>query len=823
MRKLIKIAASAVGMFSLFLAGCSDIDSDDSATVSGGANSASSTKEITLNVSSNSDLVRFEAEDTSLSANVARNISPDALKASGLKFYIGGTNVKTGASLPVQEVAFKAKVTKVGENETKISETEGTVKIDLNPANYRFTLLAYDSAAATQPTLGDDVTIEGLAGGAVLIAYANVDLRYTSNVSFFLTSDGLKGNSSVDLDFYLKDWSQNSKDATLTNDPNPGKTTDAVDIYLADMHTGARKYPTSSTTVSLTGMDGTTADKVRNVNWNNINFVGTYNLVFVFKVNGTVFKYSEPIDLLANQCTKKKFSTTASENKAIPVKDILQTKPTKPSYFYVGYKAPDSSELETSYYKAVFNWGDTSDSEDYFEIQLRELTDNTDITDDLSDWGDNPSGTITTYNNDFYGNVEKNWYAGSLLTNNTKAVFALPLGKKYLARIRAYNSLSAQSNSAADEWVYATNATDDSPAKFNGKFVTKESTSSSTTVDITGKKFTNSGIINLFRIRYHFNDTYVSSPAALTENKAYFFDQVYKSNEEAAGVAIMNPNGTNEAPYETETIVLKRGDASWVNWIVGSASITDSNRYPDKFETVGSTDAPNSAISYYKQLSGDDNKDLNERQKYTLATPQPTGTSLGSGFYKSSGVPATYRGFENLDLYANFTETEFKVEIRNAADYNIQNNMNISITTTGSGDGHSSQNVVTRDADGNIIEKDSFTYALTTLATDGAVSKSVANVVITCTSVVGAKTYDSMFVKFFDNGGTEIYRINASSSKTFTIPVEDLKPGTYVAQVCATTPAKSPYVAYNIFIKIVDSETSTETAPSSGNGGGTNP
>lgn len=414
---------------------------------------------------------------------------------------------------------------------------------------------------------------------AVLVGYATADLRYTeeaASVNFVLTSGGLTGTGTLDLTLYLKDWSEAS--LKLSNTTGLVIANPTVGLYKLE---DGSEFSDSKDTANFTGKVGPAdnPDKVvhyygkKQTNTATQLAAGTYDFTVTFTLaNGKVAIYSSKVMILPNQETKAD----------IGIPEVIGLPPTPPTDFKVGYIAPTNKDSD--YYKAVFNWTDTSSSEMAFELDLFDVTGNQDVSPDSlnteTKWGgdtanSNPAN-IKTYSNStvnpsdltskttvFYGLKVDNgpsWYAGSLNRNNEFAIFYLELGKRYLARIRA---VSAQGNSEYATTIVTTatgkpvpegtaySATIHSyaystPAETvyvvekgaataeTASLGASEGNASTATNKVAVTAF-NTHIINLFRVRYELNGGAFTSPSSLSS--VYYFDQL------TAGNPIMQPDG----------------------------------------------------------------------------------------------------------------------------------------------------------------------------------------------------------------------------------------------------------------------------------------
>lgn len=710
MKKLSKLAALAAGLIVAALAGCSDISSGGMATEGyTDAKSSLTKKTLTLNVTSDSDLVKFKTADDSTAS--ARTIAPDAVDSDDLIFYLGGTNLVTNKAIDLKNVTF------VGINE---STTEGTVTVELDATNYRFTLIALPKNTIVATT----ENLEDLVKKAYLIGYASADLRYTeeaASVNFVLSADGLTGSGTVDFKIYLDNWS--TETLALVNSDNE-KVIAAAITGLYDIQSGVLIEGTALNPSSYENKYAEATALAYTAN-NKSLAAGTYDLTVTFTTqNRKTYIYSEKVVILPNQVTKA----------TIAIPEVIDKQPEVPTNFKVGYIKPTYNDSD--YYRAVFNWEDKSSNELYFEIELYDISGSTALGAYSANIKENWSASATTnsviYSNSssnpntgaattvFYGlksDNGPNWYAGSLNRNNEFAVFYMELGKKYFARIRAVNeagnsewsTTTVSANSYSEAAVgngTTTDAEGNTAAVTNfvnaeheaycisaettyGALITAAEATRTEKESATATKF-NTEVINLFCVTYELAGGTFQSPASLATT--YYFDQLVGGNP------IMQPDGvrviklsdgiinTNQLIYNGKkigstitnaVISLKYGtgsaEKSWTSWKVGSVS---GSKYPSDYTACTTATVYNEDETYYKLVGTD--------YAVTTVTKAP---DAWDGYFTGTLTP--YTGYENLVLYANYTSNTFGVQLKNVADYLIENNLSITATLSmqGTGDG----------------------------------------------------------------------------------------------------------------------------------------
>lgn len=830
MKKPLKMAFKAIALVASFVAiSCSDISTGSDATVASGytdATASATAKALTLNVKSDSDLIDFSSSELT---EAGRMIVPAALDSTKVKFYLGGRDLVTGSDIDVQEVSFVGKTIGTGGSATT-STTEGTVTVNLEASNYRFTLVAVlSNTTVTGTALSDYVS------KAVLIAYATADLRYTEEaaaVNFVLMSDGISGTGSLDLKVYLDNWSAESL-ALKVNDTDLVVAKATIGLY--DIETGnavastaVTPFDLSAATSSATAISYTGGEAASSLN------AGTYDLTVTFTIkSGSKYIYSDKLVILPNQKTED----------TIAIPEVIELPPAAPENFEIGYIAPSYSDSD--YYKVVFNWDDKSKNEQYFEIQLYDVTSDTDnITPESKNneasWGSSTTSNTTSYSYTFYGmKTDKgpSWYAGSLNRNNEAAVFYMPLAKRYLARIRAVNqageSAWATTQIAASDNRYSKPAATEytiaqglSTAE-NASLSSAETRNDSSTPAVI--EF-NTDVINLFRIRYELSGGAFEGGSKTT---VYYFDQL------KAGNPIMIPDGTSTVSLATgvkntdstiynggAALALKYGTGeaarTWTSWKINSIS---GAAYPSNYEQCSAGGDPATGTTYYTKSSTTAAADINgSTTTYGVAATQPTGTgSLTTDYYTIDGL-APYLGFSNLVLYASYSSSKFGVTIKNVADYTIEKNLKIVATVSGTGTpklGASASDASVTVLDGSAatpVEVQYLTINRDQSTTSGGTTTTVtaSNLVFTCTYTDTTETafnYTKLQCELFQQGdktatGTSVgvYNANSTTSGTITVPLGVQKTGTYRATFKGYTSAsnlKAPY-EWSVYIQLND-------------------
>ncbi|WP_407427066.1 hypothetical protein [Treponema sp.] len=678
----------AIAGLALIFAGCSDISTGDSSVSSGYTSAASgNSKTLTLNATSDRSLLTFPVA----SSTDGRTILPAAVDASGdnVKFYLVYKDML--ATTPTD--TWKGAVDFTASTG---STTTGTIDISFDVSFYKFTLYCCPASAS--------VTSQATATtNAMFVGYANADLRYQDEITFYLSADGCTGTGSVNLSLYS------------ANDPNdltdlwtvPVGYTVTAGIYSKVDYNVA--YPTSGATSVLSTTSA--ANTMNGVAFTSTNVAaGSYNFVVTFTKGTNSYYYSDEIIILPNQAT--------TGNVCIP--EILDSKPKAPSAFIVAYADPVTADDE--YYYAQFAWSDNSNNERYFEIDLLDVSDDTDNTQSAS-----PSYKLTTAPTDYtewssalsaYGkttsdietyswadyqtsslNPNQNQY--SLVMNNTTAVFKLPLGKRYLARIRAVNEVNKDDAEADREYAYVViTGLDTTTTSGKITYTDDMGTDSDTTDDtiseiattnayiasssLTVKAFvpsdsTNYGIytINRFKIKYNLNGgTFkgaattagtTTTYATLTGNSAIPATVVYATQEGQAsgtsyipvGTSILNPDG-NVPGTDTgdgSDYIAKDGTA-----VTGAELnlVADGQKF-SKWLLYSIQDSGNLSTDGGNRYPRTWNEWVSASTSWSVLTSDPASGTV------TRYIPSAFTGHTNLELFANYAlDTTASVTV---ADY----------------------------------------------------------------------------------------------------------------------------------------------------------
>lgn len=485
-----KIFRNCIGALALLLglAGCQNSLEGDSVSGDG----IEGLRTLTVEIKNYSEFV----EESSVQANrfaPARSIMPDAFTtADTLSYYLYG-KASNG-----EEKKW-----------TLVTVDAGKFSLDVEPYNWNLTLAV---TADAKTTIADADELATVKGKAVLIGYAAVDLtRHANSASFTLKPDGLTTPGKVKLTTSLEgSW-------TIPDNIESVR----LGIYNFTKGTVVNYSDDSSTVVTATKSAGTIAFPSTFGDSSKDLAPGTYTFKVEF-LNAKAECEAEWSDSLVILPGK-------TNSTAVAVPNVLGTAPAAATAFTASYVA-GTEDSTPGFYDVKFEWDGTAcTNERYFEIDLLDVTGSTvaAIPTDETTWESavtDSGNTAVTYG---AAVIEDQLYVeGSLLANNTSLTMKLPLGKAYVARIRAVNRAGSSDN------AYVTVGTDKGTEKvFEGTF------------------------INLFRIRYNLQGgTYTPETGSAQTTPIVR----YASTE----TAYLVPD-TSEA---ATTNILVKNSLSWTKW-----------------------------------------------------------------------------------------------------------------------------------------------------------------------------------------------------------------------------------------------------------------
>lgn len=512
-----KIFRNCIGALALLLglAGCQNSLEGDS--VSGGG--IEGLRTLTVEIKNYSEFV----EESSVQANrfaFARSIMPDAFKTSDtLSYYLYG------------------KASNGEEKEwTSVTVKNGKFTLDVEPYNWNLTL-AVTADAATTIAPPDELTV--VKGKAVLIGYAAVDLtRQANSASFTLKPDGLTTSGHVGLKTSLEGpWT--IPDSITTVKLGIYNLTNGKEVKYSDDNTTVVTVTKSAgTTIAFPSTFGDSSKDLTPGTY-------TFKVEFLNAKDECEAEWSDSLVILPGK----------TNDKPVAVPNVIGTAPAAATDFTASY-VDGTKDSTPGFYDVKFEWkGDACINERSFEIDLLDVTGSTvdAIPESEEKWKaavkavkavkgvpetDPDKKVVTTYGADV---IENQLYVeGSLLANNTSLTMKLPLGKAYVARIRAVNRAGSSDN------AYVTVGTGKGTEKvFEGTF------------------------INLFRIRYNLQGgTY--TPATGTEQTG------------TPQTAPIVDYASKEIPYlvpATNTLV--KNNIAWTKWQKADNTYVDTTATPN--------------------------------------------------------------------------------------------------------------------------------------------------------------------------------------------------------------------------------------------------
>lgn len=488
-----KIFRNCIGALALLLglAGCQNSLEGDSVSGEG----IEGLRTLTVEIKNYSEFV----EESSVQANMfasARSIMPPAFKTGdSLNYYLYGT----ASNGEVQKWTHVKEV------------TDGKFTLDVEPYNWNLTL-AVTADAATKITEADDLA--AVKGKAVLIGYAAVDLtRQANSASFTLKPDGLTTSGHVGLKTSLEGpWT--IPDSITTVKLGIYNLTNGKEVKYSDDNTTVVTVTKSAgTTIAFPSTFGDSSKDLAPGTY-------TFKVEFLDAKNECEAEWSDSIVILPGK----------TNDKPVAVPNVIGAKPAAATDFTASY-VDGTKDITPGFYDVKFEWkGAACVNERSFEIDLLEVTGTKTVTAiPISDteWAtaETDSGNkVVTYKSEVIS--DQLYVEGSLLANNTSLTMKLPLGKAYVARIRAVNRAGSSDN------AYVTVGTGKGTEKvFEGTF------------------------INLFRIRYNLQGgTYTPETGSAQTTPIVR----YASTE----TAYLVPD-TSEA---ATTNILVKNSLSWTKW-----------------------------------------------------------------------------------------------------------------------------------------------------------------------------------------------------------------------------------------------------------------
>ena len=394
---------------------------------------------------------------------------------------------------------------------TLVTVDAGKFSLDVEPYNWNLTLAV---TADAKTTIADADELATVKGKAVLIGYAAVDLtRHANSASFTLKPDGLTTSGHVGLKTSLEGpWT--IPDSITTVKLGIYNLTNGKEVKYSDDNTTVVTVKKSAgTTIAFPSTFGDSSKDLAPGTY-------TFKVEFLDAKNECEAEWSDSIVILPGK----------TNDKPVAVPNVIGAKPAAATDFTASY-VDGTKDITPGFYDVKFEWkGAACVNERSFEIDLLEVTGTKTVTAiPISDieWAtaETDSGNkVVTYKSEVIS--DQLYVEGSLLANNTSLTMKLPLGKAYVARIRAVNRAGSSDN------AYVTVGTGKGTGTvFEGTF------------------------INLFRIRYNLQGgTYTPETGSAQTTPIVR----YASTE----TAYLVPD-TSEA---ATTNILVKNSLSWTKW-----------------------------------------------------------------------------------------------------------------------------------------------------------------------------------------------------------------------------------------------------------------
>jgi len=659
MKKITRLIAGAIAFAGLMITGCNNIV-DDSVITNNETNVNKRT--LTITASGSTENLKFSEKP----ADGSKSILPAALDGNDLKFYLWYKNEITGVlQEPKTDTTFYASADKFGR--------EGTVELDLDTSKYTMYLAATKSTVSVSGTTGDGDKVKA---AAVLFATAEVDMRYSERASFYLTPYTLNnGKGTVSLNVYAHGWTIDAQ--YLAADKI---TFGMYDINTNDLVQGSTTVggTTADTLTKLSAADATAISNkaaalaTDNYVWKDVP-AGTYNFKVSF-IDSTstpvnTYVWSDTIVILANQETKQ----------VIPLPNVIGKKPAAPTAFEARYKDPDN--FLSDYYDVAFVWACAANNEQYFQLEMLDITDIAAAQDaniatvtaaggsgtEKTPWetiaallgtDKKPTFTNSVYNNGNY------YVAGSLAANEECVVLKLPLGKRYLARIASVN------DAGMSDYTYC-NINDNQIAKGKSQYKKDGSSTTLTPVpfgvwsltnddywDPLSSKSTGAACISRFKITYNLGSgvyksvkSYTSKTNVATLDDIPTFDGAGDSPLTASRTHITSLDGTASSQVIYYSQLPSAG--------------TDSNKVLNPLKVANEDATTNGTKPNFALSSGNylwTTWKLNSLDGTTVYNLDHSEGLAGQDLHGYSAAPAfgvvdyenPYAGYKNVNLFASY-------------------------------------------------------------------------------------------------------------------------------------------------------------------------
>ncbi|MCQ2613926.1 MAG: hypothetical protein MJ183_10035 [Treponemataceae bacterium] len=497
-------------------------------------------------------------EYTIRNGDASRTLLPSMFKDNELALFIAGKG-NSGKTLNCTKI--KNYVTNPSG-----SNTSGSFTVELEPDVWELDLYATPLSGEHAVTAAEESNISAVGAKAVLVGHGKLDFTKTAgSVSFILATTGLQTNGYIDFFVALDGWT--IPDAIVGID---AAVYDLETNQIVEKYTTAGNPDIKQTNLALKtethemkeldpskSSDTTAVPAVKFGDRSKGVLPGTYSFVVTFAFTNGSYSASDDIIVLPGQTTNQTFWIPSLIGKA----------PDAPVHFTATYRDVDT-EIRRNHYILQFDWTDSTHVEQYYEIQLADIS-GLGVSNDTFDWAiydalavdetvtvDGTSHTVAavsattdstfknqdnhiipktiaddwkyriqTFGKDFYSSENTVRVDGSLARNNKYASVYVELGHQYAARIRAVNDLA---NSA---WVKA-------------QLTSESGVTRAGSTDFTGDT------INIFRITYNLQGGYYETTANGVTTKHTQAEVFYHEIDDAA-----NPTGIAywDARYDAGT------------------------------------------------------------------------------------------------------------------------------------------------------------------------------------------------------------------------------------------------------------------------------
>lgn len=542
-----------------------------------------------------------------------RTIVGDAYDSTEVKFYLWGES-STGTPLEPKEVTVTPDPL-AGTNMT------GSLSVNLDPGAWDLTLAAVPNAktgALTQP-----LDKSNIVDNAALKGEAHVDTMNASVVRFTLRSDGLTGVApTVRVAVTAKNnWFDDAK----------------WDAYagIYDLLTGVLVKTEKDISTGLNA-GGTGEYSETDIP------PGKYAFKVVFTKDG------EKDNIVATWSDTIIIYAAKELDESVEIPELVDKAPDAPTGLKAGWDQNNADRLAVNFYEATFQWTrGASKNEAGFELELMDIGDS-----DLAAqtpvgmetlWGQlAATNSIATYDSNIYGQMDK-WTDGSLAAANEEVKLLLPMGSRYIARIRAIN------NGGESAYVYADLA----------QQIT------------TFERFNN--VINVYKVRYELDGgDWQNGPNAVggdtKANVTEFFAE--KANRNQQDITIRKPDGAGADG------TLSKNGQNWAGWQKGDGTLylldaagTALEKYNNPVSLTLTAKYGSAGGSYEWEIFNDADYDIKTGWVAVEATATPGGGGGAMTVTPVLDFDAGTVGVERTKGGSNYVVT-FKLTVQGGTTWN---------------------------------------------------------------------------------------------------------------------------------------------------------